>query len=292
MDYAVVTRNMLIMGEAENILAAAAAVKIDVILLKGAAMLARGYIQPGERDMSDADFFVRPQHKKKFAGMLASLGYTRFSGNEKAYIKCEGNDAAGGFPVDIHTCLWHMPEPDAVWKEARPVRVGKEKAFTLSDPAMVLHAIAHSMLNSACLNQRAVGDILSIIAPRSGTKPFDWAELCRLIKELNLELMAHPALTRLKKSGADVPQGVIESSKPGGLKLLFLPFFNHAAASSENQRCLEYMLPVILHPSILRKQFFPDDEFMLGRFGSKSFLQRIKRPFLLTGGFIKAVLGL
>ena len=93
MDKAIAAREILLLGAFQEARAAALAEGIEIIPLKGAALLELGIYQPGERGMADADLLLRPKDLPGFEALLGRLGYQPMPNSADAWLKPSPNSA-------------------------------------------------------------------------------------------------------------------------------------------------------------------------------------------------------
>ena len=270
-DYSLLAGNMLLMHELAAVLRECSDAGIRVILLKGAAMLAAGLAGEDERTMSDIDVLVRPQDLETFIGLITRSGYQRIGDSFRDYSK-KPEDPLVLVALDIHTELWHARKSELLWDDARPAEVEGVPALTLSLEGMVLHCISHAILHSACLDERARGDLRRFI--RSDL--FSWERLKEKSDGLGMGVLVKPVLSELGAPGSIIRGLKVESChKP------WYPFFSQAARRRKRSHFFEYLLPVFFRPSLAWAAAFPGKETIVARYGADSIWNRAKRPFQL-----------
>jgi len=124
-DKGTLARNLLLLNALGVVCAAASEAGLKLVLLKGAALLAKGVYGPGERGMTDLDLLIRPEDEKAFDAMLTGLGFKPMENSSQAYYKITA-PAAPPVIVDLHTGLWHEKDTGALWRRAEYAGPGME----------------------------------------------------------------------------------------------------------------------------------------------------------------------
>ena len=123
---------------------------IRSVLLKGAAIAARLYDEPGKRSYSDFDLLVGPARYGDAVAVVQRLGYRQQT--EKAPATRRGLHAdtwvRGEAALDLHHRLfWFRGEPGDLWDaltaDTRRLRLAGTEVEVLSDPALALVITSH-----------------------------------------------------------------------------------------------------------------------------------------------------
>ncbi len=161
-------RNEAIAGQLAELLAALAAQKIEVIVLKGALLSPTAYPEPALRPMNDIDLLFRPEDLAEVGPVMEGLGY---HGKHKSAdqgpgvakhlstYRREGGEGAtpnpylsagGDRTVEPHGSLeeaWFGLKIDitpGVWERATPLTLYGQPAFRLSTNDLLLHLAVHA----------------------------------------------------------------------------------------------------------------------------------------------------
>jgi hypothetical protein len=144
------------------IVQAAAKAGVEVLPLKGAALVEQHYAEPGLRPMADIDVLVRPDDLGCIDTILAAQGFAiaEETPRHRAYLR--------GEPVVVDPELEHPDNPRGVevhtrvgeqlraisyeitrtlWEDARPVMLGGAPATTPAPPALLHHLLIHTCHN-------------------------------------------------------------------------------------------------------------------------------------------------
>ncbi|HCC47372.1 MAG TPA: hypothetical protein DEQ38_04555 [Elusimicrobia bacterium] len=275
MDKAIAGREIMLLGALEEARAAAAGAGIEVVPLKGAALLEAGIYQIGERGMSDADLLLRPGDLAVFEGLLQSLGYRPMENSSDAWLR----PSAGSAPpviLDLHTGLWHIKHTDELFDWGlEPGRRGP--VLNLAD--LFIHAAAHPLLHHGELTPRALEDCARIAGHAPGDWEKFWALVARKTGLYGLRPVLWPLVRRLAAGPFVVPEGALAELEPRGLEKIKAAFFEKAAR--KHSVPLEYLLPVLHRPGLLLKYAAPEKRFMVRRYGSATAAAYALRPLRL-----------
>lgn len=223
-------RNADVAGQLGEILAACAAEKIDVVVLKGALLAVMAYPEPGLRPMNDIDLLFRPPDLARAGRLLERLGY---EGKHKSAATGPGVtkhlstyrrpgpkvatpnpylSAAGERTVEPHGSLeeaWFGLKVDitpGVWERVVPVSLNGQPAFRLSTPDTLLHLAVHAafhviMASAVFLQLYDVGQVMA-----TWPAELDWSGLVSLARTARAEPFVYAGLSWAGRVyGAPVP---------------------------------------------------------------------------------------
>jgi len=282
MDKDIAAREILLLGAFEEARAAALRAGIEIIPLKGAALLELGISHPGERGMSDADVLLRPGDLGAFEKILAGLGYQPMPDSADAWLKPSPNNAPPAI-LDLHTGLWHIKNTEELFNWGLEQGPGG-LALNLAD--LFLHAAAHPLLHHGEITPRALEDCVRIALRAPGDGESFWAAVVRKAGFYGLRPVLWPVIRRLSAGPLVVPGAVLRALEPRGLEKIKAAFFEKAA--KKHSTPLEYLLPVLHRPGLLLKYAVPEKRFMLRRYGAVSAAVYLLRPLrLLYSAFRK-----
>ena len=260
------------LGEARR---AALAAGIEIVALKGAALLELGIYQLGERGMTDVDVMVRPRDLEPFEKILQKLGYQAMPNSADAWFKPSGGDAPPAI-LDLHTGLWHIKGTDELFKWG--LEPGPE-GLTLNLADLFLHAAAHPLLHHCELTPKNLEDCarIALHAPGDGEK--FWATVVRKAGSYNMRAVVWPIITRLDAGPLAIPAEALSGLAPRGLEKIKAAFFEKAA--KKHSTLLEYLLPAFQRPALVVQYVVPEKRFMLRRYGAASLALYALRPLKL-----------
>jgi len=282
MDKAMAAREIMLLGAFEEAREAAARGGVEIVPLKGAALLEMGIYQPGERGMSDADVLLRPKDLNKFEKILAGLGYQPMPNSSDAWVKPSAGEAP---PVilDLHTGLWHIKHTDQLFQWGLEPGPG---GLSLNRADLFIHAAAHPLLHHGELTPRNIEDCLRLAMHASGDGEKFWALVDRKTDIYGLRPVVWPVIKRLAAGPLAVPAAPLEKMKPRGLEKIKAAFFEKAARKHSGP--LEYLLPVLHRPGLLVRYAVPEKRFMLRRYGAANLTLYLLRPLKLLYSVFRA----
>jgi hypothetical protein len=266
----------MLLGALEEARAASAKAGIELVALKGAAMLELGIYQPGERGMTDADVLVRPGDLEKFEKVLAALGYRPMPDSADAWLRPSFNKAPPAI-IDVHTGLWHIRNTGELFNWG--LEPGRS-VLSLNLADLFLHAAAHPLLHHGELTPRALEDCARIAGSAPGAGEKFWAAVARKTDIYRLRPVVWPVIRRLAAGPVAVPEKELAALAPRGLEKIKAAFFEKAAV--KHSTALEYLLPVLHRPGLLVKYAVPEKRFMLRRYGAVSLSLYMLRPLRLV----------
>jgi len=204
-------------------IAALAAARIPVLLLKGAALQQDVWTDIGLRPWSDLDLFVDRRHVQSAVATLARLGYRpgRAETTLGATVAHENELALvgrGGVVVDLHWSLFDSPHHDALadlsllCARARPCAVLGMPAKMLSPEEQLLHLCGHLVLHHNGDELLWLNDIAQLTRVHHDTLRWDVVVAEARRRDLVLPLQRCVSAVAATMA-ADVPPGVLERVK-------------------------------------------------------------------------------
>lgn len=192
-------RNRVLMATAAEAVGILRAEGIDSVLLKGMAMIARGYMTEGGRPMADCDLLVPTAQALAARDALVRRGWRLVGRLDRDLLPLRHATAMTsptGQSLDLH---WHvLPEccepgaDDDFWSAAVPATLGGTATATLCPTDMFLHACVHGLSWSIAAPVRWVTDTLLML--RSGDE-IDWH---RLAGQAERRILVLPILDALR----------------------------------------------------------------------------------------------
>jgi len=243
--YENLARNLTLFQELNKILKALNDHGIEVIVLKGAALLETIYRNPALRPLSDLDILVKRQDLSKAERCLLDLGYSiagiefsrwwaeRFAG-ERLYVK--GTDLP--VYVDMH---WYITnyvwiyndrrQANRIWSRAQIVKIAGTNALSLSVEDLILHISIHfaKHLKFRLIWLRDIGEII-----RHYQERIDWKEIVTVSRQLGIEGVMYYTLKHTQELlKVRVPEKVIARFDSAQINTLEKKFFNLHINSNE-----------------------------------------------------------
>ena len=271
----------MLLGAFDEARAVAARAGIEIIPLKGAALLELGIYKVGERGMSDADVLLRPGDLERFERILSRLGYQPMPNSADAWVRPSPSNAPPAI-LDLHTGLWHIRNTEELFNWGIEPGPGG-LALNLAD--LFLHAAAHPMLHHGEVTPRALEDCVRIALAAPGDGEKFWALVVRKAGVYGLRPVIWPVIKRLSPGPLAIPEAELSALEPRGLEKIKAAFFEKAAG--KHSTALEYLLPVLHRPGLLLRYAVPDKVFMRRRYGAASAAAYLLRPLRLLGALLR-----
>lgn len=160
--YITALRQSLLEDELRRILDCLSAASVDVILLKGAALIRTVY-ETGLRPMEDLDLLVRRDSARTALEAVPTLGYATTSpevrpGSDLAFeneVRLTRRTDLAPFALELHWSLFDIPQYqqalplDWFWDTAQSLKVGGSTARVLAPEALLLYLCGHLTLHHA-----------------------------------------------------------------------------------------------------------------------------------------------
>lgn len=207
-------RTRLLLRDAMSTVALFTANGIGAMLLKGAALVAGGYLAAGVRAMSDFDLLVDPADAPRAAALLESAGWRTDDRIERVI----GFRHALLFRKTDHGCDLHwqvLMESDtsdaerAFWRDAESASLDAVAVRIPSSGHLLLHAILHGTRAFDRTTVRWIGDALAVLRTRGAT--LDWERFAEDAETRGVTYPTGDALAYLVEAfDAAVPANVIE----------------------------------------------------------------------------------
>ncbi len=208
--------NRCILGNLERIATAAADAGIDVLALKGGALLLSLYDDPGLRPMCDIDLLIRGESAEAFDRLLVGMGYDRGVNLLRSdfYPRYHyEREYLGGGPrpvrLDVHVRPWRplrygriVPD-DALWDECETRPLGNASVRMPSATYMAMHLVCHAAFHGA---ERLLwlADVHRFVTSKRDA--IDWVLLEERLRAWNLTHAAWFGLARTEEAfGPSIP---------------------------------------------------------------------------------------
>jgi len=225
------SHNILLLKELEKILIALENENILVMVLKGAALLEKVYLNVALRPMNDIDLLIKKENLSKIDVILKRCGYFNLC---NATIKTEGAvspylNSTVYKKQSFEDCFlhvhWHLVNTTIpvemyydkidmakIWKEAEPTRIGGTEALILAPHHFLIHLCEHA-LNHFFDKLILLYDV-HIFIERNHDR-FDWKIFVDETLNFNLARPAYYTLYFTTKFfESQIPDDVLERLKP------------------------------------------------------------------------------
>jgi hypothetical protein len=196
--------NQLLYRRAAEALGALADAGLETLVLKGAALSALHYRDPGARPMDDVDILVRTPSAAAAIGVLRSAGWTLKSElSVDRLVRSRHAQPlvhADGTNLDLHWRAFpRAARDDDIWRAAVPVTVGGVSSRALAPADQLLHVCVHG-LGLVPAPGRWVADAVTVT--RAAGDRLDWSRLVQQAVARRATLLMHGALRYLRDAFA------------------------------------------------------------------------------------------
>lgn len=229
-------KNQLRLRAVARPLAALADAGLEIMLLKGSALLLHAYASFGLRAVADVDVLVRVERVGDALALLERLGWRPIFYNGRArmtpgYLATEhavGLRNPAGEELDLH---WHvMPEcvrpgaDESFWQHAAWIEHQGLAVRVLDDTDQLLHVLAHGIKFESAPKLRWAADALTILR-KPGTR-IDWERFVGQTRELRLVAPVREGLAYLRQHlAAPIPSAPVR--RLDAVRLSAIERFDH-----------------------------------------------------------------
>jgi len=227
--YTVATRNISLSGKLTTILESFNQAGIEVIILKGMALLHTIYANTALRPMYDIDILIHGKDFPSVESKLKGLGYS----NSASYPEDFHKDS---MMVDVHWELMnvtriksrgrsHCIDLNEVWNNSIAVEIDGEKARVLSPEYCLMDLCLHLAFHHGLQGLMWFSDIARLIEHYKNR--MDWHKFIGKSIEYKIAKPVYYVLFYVKSVlGQDMPQFVLEGLRPKRQNLLEKKVFN------------------------------------------------------------------
>ncbi len=189
---------------------------IEVLILKGLALVTLYYKDYGLRPMKDCDILVHREQVPSAIDVLKKLGWTPKFKSPEALIPfrhaSEFKDLAGR-QLDLHwNVFWEYCQANAdddFWDGALLTKIDDVPTYALNPTDQLLHVCAHGAVWNVVPPFRWAADAMMIMG--SSKTEIDWSRLIRKAEKRSLILPLRDTLNYLQdRLGAPVPPAILE----------------------------------------------------------------------------------
>ncbi len=223
-------RTLYIRAEFKRAVQALQAENIDVMALKGVALLDCAYKDSGTREMADIDLLVKPESADRAQEIVQGLGYDpvgteavqeRTRDNHRHLPKLHDHNRELSFEVHTHIVSSDSPlhfDIDTVWQHAKPATLHGVDVLVPSPEHMLLHLSLHFFLDrrfTSGSSLKQLNDVAGYVG--SEQHRIDWDFFLQEVKTYNL---GGPVFIVLSTASSllevDIPAHVLEELRPNG----------------------------------------------------------------------------
>ena len=207
-------KNRIRFDAGRRFLTALAEAGIPTLVLKGGALVANGYSDPGLRPMSDLDIAVPTAEVQSATRALERAGWSPRRPMTPAFIRVQHavalREVGSSTSCDLHWHVyWECCSPDAdddLWAAARPLDFDGVTTRMLAPADQLLHVCMHASRRANRPQLLWIPDALLVLR----TGGIDWSRLLGEAARRRFVLRATAMLTYIRhRFGAPVPDDVL-----------------------------------------------------------------------------------
>lgn len=286
--YTVAGRNTLLSQKLYTILSSFNQSGIEVILLKGMALIHTIYSSIALRPMHDIDILINKKDFFLAENKLKELGYNNSSFYPEDFLK---DDVI----VDVHWELMNVTrvksrkksyriDIDEIWKSSLPIEIGGEKTRILSPEYCLMDLCLHLTLHHGLQGLMWFMDIARLIEYYKNE--IDWNKFIEKSFEYKICKLIYYVLFYVKiVLGQEIPQFVLDELSPARQNFLERKIFDliMSGASLENIRfffTLSTMENFLDRLAFLREISLPSPKMLSARYNISS-ARYIPRYYLI-----------
>ena len=262
--------NVFLFAELQDILSAFRDSRVEVIVLKGAALAETVYAHIGLRPMCDIDLLIKPETMEAAGTVLVRLGYRPAPNNPAAYIKADTLPVM----VDVHTALAHLNsnEMARAWRESKDTVVAGVPARILSCEDTLVHIISHMSFSHGFVLEKWLCDIDRVA--RHYQREIEWKAVIARLEHCRLIAPARYIFAKAAREfDTPIAPWVHAELKSKNKNLVHAFLFRLLLSQKKPVRYLDYLLPVLItegffnKAKLIRRWLFPPKNIIKNRFG-------------------------
>jgi hypothetical protein len=193
------TVNQMCLRAGRRAIAALSAAGVDTLVLKGAALSAAHYRDPGVRPMADFDLAVPPGNVREALSALEGAGFSARSPDAAELLRIRHSESLvdpDGFDVDLHAgVIWRPGLESLFWEGAVPLEIGGNQTLNLCPADLLFHVCVHGAAWNEMRPLRWAADAHKVVVTADGR--LDWERLTGLAISSRLTLPMAVALRYL-----------------------------------------------------------------------------------------------
>ncbi|RZB30197.1 MAG: hypothetical protein SRB1_02477 [Desulfobacteraceae bacterium Eth-SRB1] len=271
--YLSATKNALIFEELKIVLALFNQSKLQVIVMKGAALAETVYGNPALRPMSDVDLLVKKENLRQADELLKKVGYSpadRSVDNvdfTSTYLTTLDyrNPAKNSPSFHVH---WHFVNStipnesyighikmDNIWQDAVKTIIADTETWVMAPHHLLIHLSEHALRVTHSLNKLSYFCDIDRAINYYG-KGLDWDLLIQDTLKFNLNKMVYTTLYFSRYFiKANVPEDVLLKLKPKRFSISEKIFMRKTA---ENKRApgMSYLIHLSMNKGLVKKMKF------------------------------------
>lgn len=240
------------------LLRACAETRLDLLVLKGAALAETVYPRPSLRRFGDLDVLVRRADAARARALLESLGYIAdplawedLGRRRDGQVNFFNHTERGSVIVEMHTELVNNDlffgqihvDDAGLWERAQTVRLAGVDAQTLGPEDQLLHLCLH-LAGHYLAAPQSLRDIAQIISVRQ----IDWPLFVRLARQANCATACFAGLfAAARLLGPPIPSAVLDALAPRAARQRLEQIAEARAADVAEAHTERLRLPLLWH---------------------------------------------
>jgi hypothetical protein len=264
------TKNSMIFDQLGKVLDKLREARIQVIVLKGAALAEKIYGNLALRPMTDVDLLVKKEDLLCLDEQMKLLGYRPsdtslndidFSSKYLTTLDYRSLSAnSTSFHVHWHFVNSTVPNEsyiknikiEDIWRDAEKTRIADKETLVMAPHHLLIHLSEHALRVTHSLSKLSlICDIDEAVS--SCREKLDWEKLVKESHQFNLNRMVYPSLYFTAKFlGTKIPENVLSRLKPKRFGLGEKVFMNFIARNKRHPG-LSYLVHLALNKGCLRK---------------------------------------
>jgi len=274
--------NVFLLKTLQDILSACRNTSIDIIVVKGAALLEDLYPDLNSRKLSDIDLLVKETDLSQIQDILHTLSFEPLHNSRTGFIK------KGNLPVivDLHVFLKHIPaiSNNELWKKSRQTRIADTDTLSLSHEHALIYLSTHFIFSHEGNIEKWLIDIDLYV--KKYLQEIDWKALETLIYKNNLQLPLYYLFGKIKaKYQTPFPPQFLNNLRPISEVTFQARLYKKMICEGKNIPFIEYLIPLLPKKGLINKlrmifgSCFLPIAVMKNRYNTSN-------PLLITGLYI------
>lgn len=262
--------NIVLFSELHDVLTSLKLSGVNVIVLKGAALLETIYPEITARPLSDIDLLIKKKDNPAAQKALLSLGFVPFPKSHFSFIKKRKIPCI----IDLHhDTLENYTDAQLkrVWQAARPATIAGVETLVLSHEENLPYLISHLAVLHGSPLKKWTRDIDLYV--RYYAREIHWETVARRIKEYGLSTASFYTFKKVVQDyGTPLPQEIFRVLEPRNKNGFQAKLFAAVILREKTIPCVDYLIPIMIKPGGKKKLLFllsfafPAKEFMMNRY--------------------------
>lgn len=263
---------------------------VPAIVLKGPAVAAAFYRDPGLRPFTDLDLLVRREHRARAIDVVTTLGYAHGSPGRTLAYELEHAPAANfapppgsSLPIDLHwECVIHPGgrratdiTTDEIWSRAHVAPAWGATARTLAPEDLLVYLAAHLAIHHVLTGTLWQLDLALLLRRHGAT--LDWEAVSERADRWRARTAVYFALRVVsERFGVAVPAVVMRRLWPGPVRVVLVDRLRRTGSDRVSR--LEHLMALVMMDRAadvartLTSGVAPPPRWLRSRYGGRSVL--------------------